>query len=98
MPLVVVVQVKMTLSPSVGVALSALTLGVAGLSEEEREQAQPISFGLLQRLLHTTVQHTLSCKEATSKQSRIQFKQHMDGPLSALMHTQSVISTHTVIA
>ena len=36
MPVVVVVQVKMTLSPSVGVALSALTLGVAGLSEEER--------------------------------------------------------------
>ena len=36
MPVVVVVQVKMTLSPSVGVVLSALTVGVAGLSEEER--------------------------------------------------------------
>ena len=57
MPLLVVVQVKTTLSPSVGVALSALTVGVAGLSEEEREQAQHISFGLLQR--NTYFIHTL---------------------------------------
>ena len=39
MPLLVVVQAKTTLSPSVGVALSALTTGVAGLSEEERASA-----------------------------------------------------------
>ena len=60
MPTVVVVQVKTTLSPSVGVALSALTVGVAGLSEDEREQAQHISSGLLQRnehLLHTYIRH-----------------------------------------
>ena len=36
MPVVVVVQVKMTLSPSVGLALSAFTVGFAGLSEGER--------------------------------------------------------------
>ena len=79
MPTVDVVQVKTTLSPSVGVALSALTVGVAGLSEDEREQAQHISSGLLQRnehLLHTYIIQLGARKQAFRKQTSIQATRH----------------------